>query len=343
MLKAALRDLQWRRRRFVITIIGTALVFAMSLLLSGLSNSFSLEVDRTLDGQAADWWITRDDAAGAFSPGSFLTDADLAQIAAVAPDAAAVLYGSSTAEANGDVVTVTVFGVQSGELGAPDGVELHDGEVVVPESLGVGVGDEVVLAGQPLTVVKVVDKASLLGGTPTLTITLADARRLLLGRQPLSSMVLVTGAEPALPDGFTAFDRQEARDDLMRPLENPIRSIDLVKYMLWVVAALIIASVVYLTVLERTRDIAVFKATGVGDLAIAGGICLQAVVLAVLSSLVGIVLALLLAPRFPMDVELSAGSVVALPLLAVVVGVLAGLVGVRRTTRVQPTTAFGGP
>ncbi|HEV7855102.1 MAG TPA: glutamine ABC transporter permease, partial [Mycobacterium sp.] len=37
MLRVTLRDLQWRRRRFVITIVGTSLVFAMTLLLTGLS------------------------------------------------------------------------------------------------------------------------------------------------------------------------------------------------------------------------------------------------------------------------------------------------------------------
>lgn len=38
MLIAALRDLQWRRRRFVIAIVGTAMVFAMTLVLTGLEN-----------------------------------------------------------------------------------------------------------------------------------------------------------------------------------------------------------------------------------------------------------------------------------------------------------------
>ena len=34
MLTAALRDLQWRKRRFVIAIVGTGLVFAMTLVLT---------------------------------------------------------------------------------------------------------------------------------------------------------------------------------------------------------------------------------------------------------------------------------------------------------------------
>ena len=41
MLRAALRDLQWRWKRFVIAMVGVALVFAMGLIMTGLETSFS--------------------------------------------------------------------------------------------------------------------------------------------------------------------------------------------------------------------------------------------------------------------------------------------------------------
>jgi putative ABC transport system permease protein len=354
MLRAALRDLQWRRKRFVITILGTALVFAMSLLMSGLSNSFVVEIDRTLTDQDADWWVTRDDAAGAFSPGSFLTPVDVEAITGTGgfTASAPLLFGSATAETQPDqdgneVVNVTVFGVVPGELGAPTEVvegttELENGHIIVPRSLGVSVGDSIRVGGADLEVTGVVSKASLLAGTPTVTLTLQDAQRLLLGGQPLASMVVVRGTAD-LPEQYRAFTKDEAAADLMRPLHNAAQSIDFVKILLWIVAALIVASVVYLTVLERTRDIAVFKATGVSNAAIGAGICLQAVIISVTASLVGIGLAVLLTPFFPMDVVISRGSMVAMPILAIVVGVVAGLIGVSRTTRVAPATAFGGP
>ena len=355
MLKAALRDLQWRRKRFVITIIGTALVFGMSLLMSGLSNSFEVEIDRTLDGQQADWWVTRDDAAGAFSPGSFLTPDDVAVLTAQGlgfSSAAPVLYGTSTVETKpgevgNEILNVTVFGVIPDGIGAPrqvvDGTTtITDGQVIVPRSLGRKVGQSLRVAGAQLQVVGVVDKASLLAGTPTVTMTLTQAQQLLLGGQPLASMVVATGA-PDLPTTYRAFRQDAAKADLLRPLQNPMDSIDFVKVLLWIVAALIVASVVYLTVLERTRDFAVFKATGVSTRAIGAGICLQAVIISVVASLLGIVLALLLSPLFPMEVVISTGSMVLLPLLAVAVGTLAGLIGVRRTAKVAPATAFGGP
>ena len=41
-----------------------------------------------------------------------------------------------------------------------------------------------------------------------------------------------------------------------------MQSVRLTLYLLWVVAALVIGSVVYLSALERVRDFAVYKATG---------------------------------------------------------------------------------
>ena len=67
MLRAALRDLQWRWKRFVIAMVGVALVFAMGLIMTGLSESFSLEVDRTLQAIDAEVWAVSEDASGPFT------------------------------------------------------------------------------------------------------------------------------------------------------------------------------------------------------------------------------------------------------------------------------------
>ena len=67
MVRAALRDLQWRRRRFVIAVAGTALVFAVSLVLAGVSASFGQETDRTLAVVGADVGLVRDGVPGPFT------------------------------------------------------------------------------------------------------------------------------------------------------------------------------------------------------------------------------------------------------------------------------------
>ena len=174
-------------------------------------------------------------------------------------------------------------------------------------------------------------------------VTMSDAQQLLVGGRPLVSMVLVRGQPTDLPSGLTAFSRSQTRADLARPLASARKSVELIRLLLWIVAALIIGSVVYLTALERSRDIAVFKATGVSTMAIGSGVCLQAIIVALSASLIGSGLALMLAPRFPLDVVISAASLIFLPALSVAVGLLAGLAGVAKIASVEPASAFGGP
>ena len=66
MLRVTLRDLQWRRRRFVIAIVGTSLVFAMTLVLTGLSNGFRVEANNTVDALGFDAYLVRSGPAGPF-------------------------------------------------------------------------------------------------------------------------------------------------------------------------------------------------------------------------------------------------------------------------------------
>ena len=67
MIRAAWRDVVFRKRRFAIAMTATALVFALSLLLSGVSASFAREADRTLDDIGADAWVVREGSPGPFT------------------------------------------------------------------------------------------------------------------------------------------------------------------------------------------------------------------------------------------------------------------------------------
>jgi putative ABC transport system permease protein len=154
--------------------------------------------------------------------------------------------------------------------------------------------------------------------------------------------VLVQGRPAAsLPTGLTGYDREQALDDLLRPFGAGVRSINFIRILLWTVAACIIGSIVYLTALERTWDFAVFKAVGTSAASIGGGLALQAVILALVSALLAAVLGNLLSPLFPLPVHIPRRAFLALPVVAVVVGLVASLVGLRRAVKVPPSVAFG--
>jgi putative ABC transport system permease protein len=54
------------------------------------------------------------------------------------------------------------------------------------------------------------------------------------------------------------------------------------------------------------------------------------------------VLATVLAPLFPLNVEIPASAYLLLPVVTVVVGLLACSIALRRTARIDPAMAFGG-
>ena len=64
MLFAALRDMQWRKRRFVIAILSTSIIFAMTLALTGLANGFRVEAEKTVDSLGVDVFLVKAGASG---------------------------------------------------------------------------------------------------------------------------------------------------------------------------------------------------------------------------------------------------------------------------------------
>lgn len=343
MIRAALRDLQWRRRRFIIAMAGVALVFAMGLIMTGLSASFTREVDRTLDAVGARAWAVADDASGPFT--SFQpVAADLApDVDGVAP--AMVLR--QTLARDGTVSDIVVLGVEPGEVGSPDprdGVPLAGpGEVVVDEALaGVEVGETLTLGGRDLRVVGTTTGERLFAGLPMAYLSLVDAQAIAVDGAPLANAILYRERPDAAPPGMRLMSVGEVADDVLRPLEDARSSISFVRILLWIVAATVIGSVLYLQAIERTRDFAVFKATGTSTAAIGAGLAVQAIVLSLAAAVVAAVLAAVLAPLFPMAVEIPASAFVLLPVVTVTVGLVASLIALRRTATVQPALAFGG-
>src|SRR5215211_5221867 len=90
MLIAALRDMQWRRRRFVIAVISTGIIFAMTLVLTGLANGFRVEAKRTVDSLGVDVFLIKAGATGPFLAAAPFVPVELQRIAHAPGVAAAV-------------------------------------------------------------------------------------------------------------------------------------------------------------------------------------------------------------------------------------------------------------
>lgn len=349
MLIAALRDMQWRRRRFAIAVLSTAIIFGMTLALTGLANGFQTEARRTVDALGVDQFIVKAGASGPFVGATPFAPVELRRIAASpGVDAAAPLaYAGGTATLDGQTRNVDIFGAPERGPGMPAVIEGRaptvPGEVAVSTTLGRGVGDEVEIASQRLRIVGLVDNSTALANLPNVFLTTEGAQQLVYGGERLAASIGVRGALERVPNGYRVLDRAGAIEDLLRPLKVAVNSITIVAVLLWIVAALIVGSVVYLSALERLRDFAVFKAIGVPTRSVMAGLALQAVIVALLAALVGAGLSLVLGPLFPMQVIIPIQAFVALPVIAVVIGLIASAAGLRRAVSVDPALAFGGP
>ncbi len=198
-----------------------------------------------------------------------------------------------------------LVGHDAGGLGVPDTVDGRaaeaTGEVALDETLGVDVGETVTVGGAPFTVVGTTRDTTLLAGVPLVFMTTTDAQDLVFRSRDVISAVLVDGANPTVPEGMVLLTVDEIGDDTLRPLDGAIASIDLVRVLLWIVAAVIIGSVVYLSALERQRDFAVLKAIGTSNRTLLGSLALQAVLVALAAVALAAVIQVFLAPAFPLE------------------------------------------
>lgn len=349
MLIAALRDLQWRRRRFAIAVVGTGLVFAMTLVLTGLANGFRVEAQRTVDALGLDAFMIKAGAAGPFLGSAPIPMAEVQRAELLPGVTAAVplVYGSSTIPDGTSPRNVNVFGVPERGPGAPAVIAgrspVAPDEVAASTTMGRGVGADVDIGARKLRVVGLVDDSTALAGQANVYLTVTGAQQLLFSGQPLISSIGLRGNPTGALEGYRVVDRGDAVDDMVRPLRGANQAMTLMAGLLWAVAAMIVGSVVYLSALERTRDFAVFKAVGVSTRSILAGLAMQAVLVAVLAALLGSALSIVLGPLFPMRCDVPTVAFTALPLIAVVIGLLASIAGLRRAVGVDPALAFGGP
>lgn len=155
-------------------------------------------------------------------------------------------------------------------------------------------------------------------------------------------MILVESDErPAVPPGFQLASRDEAADNLIKPFGSAVTSLTLLTFLLWIVASLIVGSSLYLTAIERTRDFAVFRATGTTTRDLAIGLGAQALVLTMAAGVVSIGLANAMAPLFPLGLVITSRSMALVIVASCVVGLISSVAGLRRAIRVKPALAFG--
>ncbi len=241
--------------------------------------------------------------------------------------------------------TVNLMGVQPGGLGDPQVVSGHGlsgpDQAVVDSKLAAPVGSALTLGGHLYDVVGVVDDRTMDGGIPIVYMPLATVQRAVIGGRPLITAVAIAGTPTNVPAGLVVLTPSAVVTDTVSALGSAAVSIDNTRSLMWLIAAAIVASMLYVAALERKRDFAVLKALGSSSRALFLSLVLEAVVVTLLAAILAEVLSLFMGPLFAQPIDITPDARLVLPLIAVTVGVIASISALRRVTGADPATAFG--
>ena len=177
------------------------------------------------------------------------------------------------------------------------------GETVVDAVLDLDIGDTVVLDEHDLLVVGRTDGLTYRAGIATIHIEFTEAQEIGFGGAALATAVVSSGPVATPPGGTAVLTPRQVQGDLLEPMKAAKEQITTMQWLLWVVATMIIGSVVYLSALDRVRDFAVFKAMGAPDRSVLTGLIAQSLLLCAMSYLLGIVISVLITPMMPLRSE----------------------------------------
>ena len=94
----------------------------------------------------------------------------------------------------------------------------------------------------------------------------------------LLTAVVSEGVPASAPSNLRLLTPAQVTANMTKPLAKAAQVVGLIEIFLWLIAASIIGSVIYVSALEKTRDFAVLKATGASDGQLMTTLALQAVV-----------------------------------------------------------------
>jgi putative ABC transport system permease protein len=350
MLAVTFADLWFRARQFLIAVIGVGLVLALALGMSGLADGFHAEVASTVDAVGASSWVMAPSAQGRLTAFAAFPEAAADEVGhepgvhraspvLFAPEQVVLVHGSTAPQ------TVNLMGVQPGGLGDPEVVSGHGlsgtDQAVIDSKLHAPVGSVLELGGHPYNVVGVVDDRTMDGGIPLVYMPLATVQRAVTGGRPLITAVATTGTPAKVPAGLVLLTPTAVVTDTVTALGSAVTSIDNTRSLMWVIAAAIVASMLYVAALERKRDFAVLKALGSSSQSLFLSLVLEAVMVTLLAAILAEVLSIFMAPLFAQPIDITPDARLVLPLIAVTVGVIASVSALRRVTGADPATAFG--
>lgn len=337
MFLLILRDLQYRRWRVGLTIVLMAIVMTLLFIMSGLVNQFNTEPGLATQRAGGDQnWVVAQGTGGPFTSPRPI---DATAFESIPGEPVLVTMGSL------DGVRVSIVGRQFDGASEPTLIDgtypLNRGEIVIDESAGYAVGDAVLFGRAPAQVVGVTSDATVLAGVPLVFVELGFHQDIALGGRNLILAKLTNQVPEQLPPELKLMTAGDVAEDTLLPLDGAIASVTLVQVLLWLITIIIIAAIIYISALERTRDFAVLKAVGGKTRDLGLSLLVQGVVMTLIAVVLAGVLQTFIAPSFPLKVRVAPTAWLTIGAGAFAASLAAGLAGVMKVRGTAPAEAFG--
>jgi len=146
-------------------------------------------------------------------------------------------------------------------------------------------------------------------------------------------------------------DEHQFAEQQRKPIDQLVLMVDALLGLALVIAVLGIVNTLALSIIERTREIGLLRAIGLGRGQLRLMVTLESIVMAVLGAVLGVVLGVCFGVAMMYAVKDQGLEVIAVPwaqlgvflALAVVIGVLAAVLPARRAARLDVLTAISAP
>jgi putative ABC transport system permease protein len=158
--------------------------------------------------------------------------------------------------------------------------------------------------------------------------------------QPGVEPASVAGAISAWSD-VTVYSRDQQADLLLRgTVEKVRRQIGLFRALLTIIAAIIMALILYTLTLDKIHSIALLKLIGAQNLVIIGMIMQQALILGGIGYAIAYAAGRQIFPNFPRRVILTDSDLLQLAGIVLAISVLSSLLGIWKALKVSPNEAL---
>lgn len=358
----ATREMLRRRLQFGLVSLIVGLIIFLIIMIAALGTGLMAAMSGAVDAWDADLLVYSETSNESILR-SELTADDLAEVAATpgvrSMDRAG--YLPATVEGpDGDLTDATLFGIDARALGE-DVPRLAAGELLADASFlresGLRVGDRVTLRNAlrryDFTIAGRVNTGQFLG-LPTVYASIEEWRRIRYpgdGQAPAASLALVrvepgarSTAHQAL-DGHARFTALSKGDAIMaiggvRQQTQVVQTIELFGF---VIGALVIGMFFYVLTMQKTGQIAIFKAIGASNLYVLRQLVQQVISVVAVGAAIGIPLAILMDVVVPerIPVELTTSGIVLAVAGVLVTGLLGSVFSGRHIAGVDPMTALG--